>query len=81
MNKLLVLFTSCYPNTNGEVFVENEIRILERYFEKILIICSTDKKVGIDRYIPKNAEVYVFKDDLSFFQKVLGIPFLFKRIF
>jgi len=81
MEKILFFFTSCYPNGPGEVFVENEIRILENHFDKIVIICSLEKKSNVDRYIPKNAEVYVFNEHLSFFQKLKGLSFLFSGIF
>jgi len=77
----LILFTSNYPNTNGEAFVENEIRVLEHYFSQIIIICATQKVKGVNRYIPENASVFVFDENISFFQKLRGIPFLFKKIF
>jgi colanic acid/amylovoran biosynthesis glycosyltransferase len=81
MDKILFFFTSCYPNAPGEVFVENEIRILENHFDKIIIICSVAKKLKVERYIPRNAEVHVFNEHLSFFQKLKGLSFLFSGIF
>jgi colanic acid/amylovoran biosynthesis glycosyltransferase len=81
MARILVFFTSCYPNTNGEFFVENEIRVLERTFERIIIICSADKMKGVNRYVPENVKVFNFKENLSTFQKFKGIQFLFKPIF
>lgn len=81
MDKILFFFTSCYPNGTGEAFVENEIRILEKYFDKIVIICPVEKKPNIDRYLPGNAEVHVFNEHLSFFKKLKGIPFFFSGIF
>jgi len=81
MEKILILFTTSYPNTNGEVFVENEIRVLENYFDKILDICAVDKNKDIVRYIPKNTDVFVFNENLTFYQKLKGIPFFFMKIF
>ena len=77
----LILFTANYPNTNGEVFVENEIRVLEKHFSKIIIICATEKKKEVNRYIPQNAEIFVFDENLSISQKLKGIPFLLKKVF
>lgn len=77
----LIIFTASYPNAPGETFVENEIRILEKYFERIIVICAANKQKGVDRYIPQNAEVFVFNENLAALQKLKGIPFLFKRIF
>lgn len=81
MSKLLVFYTTIYPNDHGEVFVENEMRILEKYFEKIIIICAVKKNNTVIRYIPANAEVYVFPETLNFGQKLFGIRFVFMRIF
>jgi hypothetical protein len=61
----LFLFTANYPNTSGEVFVENEMRVLEKHFSQIIIICATAKKKEVNRYIPKSAEVFVFDENLN----------------
>jgi hypothetical protein len=77
----LILFTANYPNTHGEVFVENEIRVLEKHFFQIIIICATPKKKEVNRYVPHNAKVVVFDENLSPAQKLQGIAFLFKKVF
>ena len=79
--KLLILFTSNYPNSVEEVFVENEIYILEKYFDKIIIICAVDINPDDIRYIPENAEVLVFNENISVLQKLKSIRFLFSNIF
>jgi colanic acid/amylovoran biosynthesis glycosyltransferase len=81
MRDLLIYFTSSYPNSSGEVFVENEIRVLENYFSKIKIISSTGRQNEISRYTPNNTEVFVFNENLSFSQKLQGVRFLFNKVF
>ena len=81
MEKLLLFYTSSYPFTDGEVFAENEIRILEKHFDKIIIICDVDKKTNISRYLPANAEVFIFNVNISILQKLKSFAFVFTKIF
>ena len=74
-------FNGLLKPTSGKVFVENEIRILEKHFDKIIIICAIYNKMDIVRYIPKNADVFVFNENISLYQKLKGIQFFFKKIF
>lgn len=53
----LVLFTSTYPYGHEESFIANELRVAERKFEHIYIICRKEKKGGYIQYIPNNATV------------------------
>lgn len=81
MSKLLIFFTSSYPNSSEEVFVENEIRFLEKSFDKILIICATSNNNTTTRYIPKNADVIFFNDAVTLWKKISSFKFLFKKTF
>lgn len=81
MTKLLIFYTSSYPYSDGEVFAENEIRILEKHFDKIIIICAVDKKTNISRYLPSNAEVFIFNENISFLQKLKSFAFIFTKTF
>ncbi len=48
MNKeLLIVYTASFPYGKGETFFENELPILAKEFENILIIPMTDK-VGVE---------------------------------
>lgn len=54
----LVIFTLIYPFGNGEEFLENEMAIASRYYEKIYIVPNNVE--GACRSIPENAEVFDF---------------------
>mgnify|MGYP001235183089 CR=1 FL=1 len=76
----LILLTSSYPNDSGETFVESEMHYLEKSFNRIIIICSSQKK-GIKRYIPNNAEVIFFNGHISKISMLSSIGLIFKNIF
>lgn len=50
----LVLFTAHYPY-RGEAFLEDEIRVAERFFDEILIVTLEKNPNQVVYYIPKNA--------------------------
>ena len=55
----LLLLTKFYPYGTGESFVESEIKILAKYYEKIMIIACevTDRDISI-RPLPKNILIH-----------------------
>jgi len=56
----LVIFTINYPYGNGEEFIEQELAIASKYYERIFVVPS--KKHDTIRTVPYNAEVI---DDLA----------------
>ena len=57
-NSILVLFTKTYPYGDGESFIENEIEIAGKYYEKVLVIaCQVVDKVQT-RKVPDNVQVF-----------------------
>lgn len=54
---VLYLFSADYPYGNGETFLEDEIRIAESFFSKIVFISTNREKCNTVRYVPKNAVV------------------------
>lgn len=55
--KELVIITAHYPYGLGEAFVEDELRVAEKYFDKIhLFSCDVEKK-NAGRFIPANCDV------------------------
>ena len=54
--KHLVLLTDNYPNSNGEFFLDDEINIISSKFEKIIVLCTSNKN-NIQRAIPQNVQV------------------------
>lgn len=61
--RVLYFFTSSYPYGTGETFIENEIEILCKNFDKILIFPNHIKKQI--RPIPNNAEVVKIPESVS----------------
>lgn len=55
----LLMLTKFYPYGTGEAFIENEIKVLAEYYEKIIIIaCEVSKKEKIIRTIPDNVKAF-----------------------
>jgi glycosyltransferase involved in cell wall biosynthesis len=54
--KHLVLLSDNYPNSNGEFFLDDEINIISSKFEKITVLCASEKN-NSQRPIPKNVQV------------------------
>jgi glycosyltransferase involved in cell wall biosynthesis len=54
----LLLLTKFYPFGTGEAFIENEINVLSKYFEKITVIaCEVPQAVTAARPVPDNVKV------------------------
>jgi len=75
MNKkpILYFFTSAYPYGTGETFIENEIELLSRQFEQVLIIPGRLAKDEKHRAIPANAkvmEVASLVSEMSFSERI-----------
>ena len=58
MGKCLIFLTKKYPFETGEEFIENEIPVIAKEFEKVIIIStSVSDSSRMTRAVPKNAEV------------------------
>ncbi len=67
--KHLVLLTDNYPNTIGEFFLDDEINIIASKFEKITVLCASEKN-NSQRPIPQNIQVIEFTK-IRFIERVL----------
>jgi glycosyltransferase involved in cell wall biosynthesis len=54
--KHLILLSDNYPNSNGEFFLDDEINVISNQFQKITVLCSSQKK-DAKRTIPINVNV------------------------
>ena len=55
----LLMLTKFYPYGTGEAFIENEIKVLAEYYEKIIIIaCEVSKKDKEIRSLPDNVKAF-----------------------
>ncbi len=57
--KHLVLLCDYYPNSNGEFFLDDEINIIASKFEKITVLCMSNKN-NAQRVIPQNVQLIEF---------------------
>lgn len=77
--KKLVILVADYPYGTGEPFLEDEIKILEKKFEKIYLL-HTSLRNRIDSqfelYTPENAKIvnlYTSEHKIGWFQKIIQI--------
>lgn len=80
----LILFTSKYPYGHGESFIETEIQVISKKFNKIYILPLAND--GKSRNVPKNCQVIdlgfkykrieVLKNDFLFFLKILFVEII-----
>ncbi len=60
MSACLIMLTNTYPFNGGEYFIENEIDIVSRHFDKIMIFAlDADKNAPLTRSIPTNASAVI----------------------
>lgn len=60
MSACLIMLTNTYPFNGGEYFIENEIDIVSRYFDKIMIFAlDADKNAPLTRSIPSNLSAMI----------------------
>jgi glycosyltransferase involved in cell wall biosynthesis len=65
--KTLILLSDNYPNSIGEYFIDDELRVIYPFFEKIIIISSSPiQEYKEYRFIPNNAIVHTFSSKKSF---------------
>lgn len=61
----LVIFTAHYPYTNGESFLEDEIRYAAKLFDDIVIVTAEKRPTTEQYYVPSNAEIIESRKGLS----------------
>lgn len=60
MSACLIMLTNTYPFNGGEYFIENEIDIVSRYFDKIMIFAlDADKNAPLTRSVPANVSAVI----------------------
>lgn len=61
----LVIFTAHYPYTNGESFLEDEIKYVAKLFDDIVIVTAEKRPTTEQYYVPSNAEIIESRKGLS----------------
>lgn len=71
MKKLLVLFTNYFPFYKGEEYLETELPIAAKYYDRILIIPTMlSASMVKTRELPKHMEVLCLNNDCSVMGKI-----------
>ncbi|QTC40476.1 glycosyltransferase [Bacillus sp. V3] len=75
----LILLTSRYPYSPGEEFIHNEVKVLARNFEKIIIVPTNQECWNLNkphnRELPDNVEVEILKSPIKklAFRKIVNL--------
>ena len=78
--KVLYFFTSSFPLGFSETFIENEIQFLSKKFNKVHII-SNDLTSIVIRDIPSNVTLKRIRYELTTFEKLMSLFFVFNHFF
>lgn len=62
------LFLLCdnYPVSLGELFIDDEMRILAPHFDKVFVLIGKQDVLPSNRVVPKNVEVFMYKETIGF---------------
>jgi glycosyltransferase involved in cell wall biosynthesis len=81
MNKTLIILAEYYPYAPGEFFLDDELEIISKQFERIIVFVNKKPDYKVDgRTIPKNLQVIPYKDTLVFRNIFLALVFLFSKL-
>lgn len=67
----LVIFTAHYPYTNGESFLEDEMKYVARLFKEIVIVTLEKNPTSSCYYIPKHAKIIECRRNTKRFEGLL----------
>ncbi|OFY85154.1 MAG: hypothetical protein A3F72_05080 [Bacteroidetes bacterium RIFCSPLOWO2_12_FULL_35_15] len=79
--KTLVLLTDNYPDTAGEFFLDDELKIIAPSFEKIIVIQKKSNEPSCKHYTPKNLTLYIYPNTNNFLDYLGVIPLCFRFFF
>lgn len=67
----IIILTSHYPYEKGENFINNEIQVLSKYFDEIIVICAAKHIESCIKYnIPNNMNVIIVNRYYSFYRSI-----------
>lgn len=82
-NKTLILLCDNYPYSNGEYFIDDELKIIFPFFEKIIIITNSTIKADLGkRFMPNNVIIHTLSTERRFrFLDFTYVSYVFKEIY
>ena len=81
MSKNVILLCDQYPNSNGEFFIDDEMRVASQRFEHIFIITRKSEHDSSHRYVPENATIIEYNPHFSWKEKLRTCLFLVSPFF
>lgn len=70
----MLMLTKFYPFGTGEAFIENEIKVMAEYYERVVIIaCEVPSSITESRKLPSNVIAYKIQAEKKEKNIVLGI--------
>ncbi len=80
--KMLFLLCDNYPLSSGEFFIDDEIKVLSPFFDKITVFLPTQQKKDLGRFVPENLNVKEYPEvNLTSLDLFKNIGFLFSKMF
>lgn len=77
----LILLCDNYPTSAGEFFIDDEMRVIAPFFQKIIIIQHTQTPEKLNRFVSENMQVCSYENKITINDKFKSLPFLFKKFF
>jgi glycosyltransferase involved in cell wall biosynthesis len=77
LTKNLILLCDNYPIGLGEFFLDDEIKIAETYFDKIMVIVTKEQYQSFDHYTSDKLVVYEWAYQLNLSLILRSLPFIF----
>ena len=82
MKKHLILLCDNYPLTAGEFFIDDEMKVLAPFFQRIVVVLKKQSEQNnLNRYIPENLEVITYTENINFKTKIFGFLNIFRIFF
>jgi len=78
---LLILLTEAYPVILYELFIEDEMRIISSYFDKVLFVTENQVESKVQPFIPENSTTYKCDTSPSLSDKIICVKYLFCLFF
>ncbi|MBO7125749.1 MAG: glycosyltransferase, partial [Bacteroidales bacterium] len=80
--KNLILLCDNYPLSAGEFFIDDEMRVIAPWFEKVILYTASAKSnENLNRFIPDNGEIVQFSKQKLEFGKIKSFFRIFKPMF
>lgn len=81
MKPTLILLCDSYPLSYGELFIDDEMKIIHQNFDKIFVLKPKEETKNLYRFIPDNLEVIQYNPEISTKDKFTSITKILSKFF